>query len=124
MGNLRTMRQLNEESAFQLPGEQKETGLEEPPPESEFYFTDDVFSENVRRKSEKQTKSQRREARYQHAWTTQRIQEEMEAYDRVFNISIEELQSMQGSDSLIQSMARLLFCFFPCVQQKVPCEPF
>lgn len=40
MGNLRTMRQLSEESAFQLPGEKKEVGLEEPPPESEFYYTE------------------------------------------------------------------------------------
>ena len=31
--------------------EQEETGIEEPPPEIEYCFTNDVFSENVRIKS-------------------------------------------------------------------------
>ena len=65
---------------------------------------------------------QMQEARYQHA--IQKIQEEMEAYDWILKISIEELRGMQKSDPLIQSMAKLLFCLFHVSSKRNPVSLF
>ena len=82
----------------ELPIEQEEISLE-----SEYNFTDDFFLSREGQDKERQTRAQKREARYRHA----RAQKEAAAeHDWVLNISKEELQRLQKKDATIQNLAK------------------
>ena len=88
----------SDEEDQELPIEQEETSLE-----SEYNFTDDFFLNREGQDKERQTRAQKREARYRHA----RAQKEAAAeHDWVLNISKEELQRLQKKDATIQHLAK------------------
>ena len=87
----------------QPPIEQEEAGLTETSLESPFNFTDDFFPAKEGQDKERQTRAQKREARYRHA----KAQKEAAAeHDWVLNISKEELQRLQKRDVMIQNLEK------------------
>ena len=95
---------MEDQEISQLPNaEQEETGLTETSELSEFNFTNGFFSEREGNTKERQTRAQKREARYRHA---RALKEAAAEHDWVLNISKEELQRLQKRDVTIQNLEK------------------